>query len=286
MDRRRYPQHDGLPGDPQVETVKLLAAVLTLALAPAAQAADTGLDPAVIGKPATDTWTTYHGDYRAPLQHPRRVDHTNVKNLTLAWVYRANSSSTGAQVGGEGTEKPAEGEAASVSRIKSTPLLVNGVLYFTAPDHVWAVDARTGRGTWHYVPGEQRAAIQVGNRGVGMWGETASSSAPTAGSSRSRPRTARRWAQRSPTRSARVRLDDRPPCRPGPHHRWRGRGALDVPGYLESRDPETGDLQRWRWHTTPQKVGDPGPKRGRPRTRWTRRRHAVTCPARTIRSPT
>ena len=33
---------------------------------------------------------------------------------------------------------------------KSTPLLVNGVLYFTEPDNIWAVDARTGRQIWHY----------------------------------------------------------------------------------------------------------------------------------------
>ena len=32
---------------------------------------------------------------------------------------------------------------------------------------------------------------------------------------------------------------------------------LDRPGYLESRDPETGDLQ-WRWYAVPQKMGDPG----------------------------
>jgi len=28
--------------------------------------------------------------------------------------------------------------------------MVNGVLYFTLPEHVWAVDARTGRQIWHF----------------------------------------------------------------------------------------------------------------------------------------
>ena len=36
-----------------------------------------------------------------------------------------------------------------------------------------------------------------------------------------------------------------------------GGDAMDVRGYLESRDPETGELQ-WRWYTTPEKMGDPG----------------------------
>jgi alcohol dehydrogenase (cytochrome c) len=37
---------------------------------------------------------------------------------------------------------------------------------------------------------------------------------------------------------------------------------LDIPGYLDSRDPATGELQ-WRWHVVPQKmdsrVRTPGP---------------------------
>ena len=33
---------------------------------------------------------------------------------------------------------------ANVGSIKGTPLQINGVMYLTAPDHVWALDARTG----------------------------------------------------------------------------------------------------------------------------------------------
>ena len=36
-----------------------------------------------------------------------------------------------------------------------------------------------------------------------------------------------------------------------------GGDNLDVQGFLESRDPETADLQ-WNWYTTPQKPGDAG----------------------------
>ena len=32
---------------------------------------------------------------------------------------------------------------------------------------------------------------------------------------------------------------------------------LDIPGYLEAHDPETGEMQ-WRWYVVPQKKGDPG----------------------------
>jgi len=45
-----------------------------------------------------------------------------------------------------------------------TPLLVNGVLYMTEPNAMFAIDARTGRELWHYqwngVP-LKRSAIAV-----------------------------------------------------------------------------------------------------------------------------
>ncbi len=49
------------------------------------------------------------------------------------------------------------------------PLLVDGVLYFTITDNVWAMDALTGRELWHYAWPNNRA-IHVANRGVGMYG--------------------------------------------------------------------------------------------------------------------
>ena len=52
--------------------------------------------------------------------------------------------------------------------IKSTPLLVDGVLYFTIPDHVWAVDARTGREIWHY-QWQTTGGNHLGNRGVAIY---------------------------------------------------------------------------------------------------------------------
>jgi outer membrane protein assembly factor BamB len=87
-----------------------------------------------------------------------------VKGLTLAWVYRLNTSRSGAIVGGEGPDTPPPGNPPA---IKSTPLLINGVLYFSVPDHVWAVDARTGRELWHYA-WRTRGGNHIGNRGVGI----------------------------------------------------------------------------------------------------------------------
>ena len=60
-----------------------------------------------------------------------------------------------------------------------------------------------------------------------------------------------------------------------------GGDALDVPGYLESRDPESGDVV-WRWNTTP-RPGEPGAETWPDDDAMSqRRRHAVA--ARHLRS--
>ena len=40
---------------------------------------------------------------------------------------------------------------------------------------------------------------------------------------------------------------------------------LDMPAYLDARNPTDGELI-WRWYVTPQKAGDPGSTRGRTST--------------------
>src|SRR5262245_48993060 len=86
----------------------------------------------------TDSWPTYHGDYSGRRYSTlKQINTTTVKSLALAWVYRLNTSRAGAIVGGEGPDTPPAG---SPPQIKSTPLMINGVLYFSVPDHVWAID--------------------------------------------------------------------------------------------------------------------------------------------------
>src|SRR6476469_1416960 len=62
------------------------------------------LNPALLTKPATDSWPTYNGDYSGRRFSPlTQIDQSNVKGLSLAWVYRTNAGAgPGAIVGGEG----------------------------------------------------------------------------------------------------------------------------------------------------------------------------------------
>lgn len=105
------------------------------------------LDPAIIAKPPVDSWPSYHGDYsgRRHSQLTQITPH-NVGSLALAWSFQTSQAAT----------------------IKSSPLLVDGVLYFTVPDNVWAVDARTGHQIWRYTykPNE---GMHLGHRGVAMY---------------------------------------------------------------------------------------------------------------------
>ncbi len=196
----------------------------------------------IAGLAAAQDWPSYNGDFSGRRYSSlAQIDSSNIGSLALAWMYRVN-------VG------PLRG--VGNVQIKSTPLEVNGVLYFTIPDHVWAVDARTGGELWHYAWKDQGGHL-VGNRGVGMYGNWLYFMAPDGwfislnakdGKERWRKKVADEKLQYFTTTAAMVI---------GKHVVIGvGGDAMDVPGYLESRDPETGDLQ-WRWNSEP-RPGEPG----------------------------
>lgn len=105
------------------------------------------LEPAAIQHPAPDSWPTYHGDYSGQRHsHLAQITPQNVGGLGLAWIFQTSQNAA----------------------IKSSPLLVDGILYFTVPDNIWAVDARSGHMLWHYnKPTED--GDHIGQRGVAMY---------------------------------------------------------------------------------------------------------------------
>src|ERR1700694_4662467 len=81
-----------------------------------------GLDPAIIATPPADSWPGYHGDYSGRRHSPlTQITPANVAGLGLAWAFQTGQNNA----------------------IKCSPLMVNGILYITVPDNVWAVDARS-----------------------------------------------------------------------------------------------------------------------------------------------
>jgi len=131
---------------------RLFLAAFVLAGALSAQP----LNPAKLLQPPTDAWPTYNGDYSGRRYSPlKQINPSNVNTLNLAWTRRFTAG------GGRG---------GGAVQIKATPLAVNGILYFAAPDNAWAVDARTGRELWHF-EWQTKGGIHIGNRGFGMYGD-------------------------------------------------------------------------------------------------------------------
>ncbi len=220
-------------------TPLLILSALALGPVFSANAAE-GLDPDKLMHAPIDTWPTYNGDYSGRRYSTLdKINEANVKAMSLAWVYRIN-----------GGDDPFGGV------IKATPLVVNGIMYFTVPDKVWAIDARSGRELWHYT-WASKGGIHLGNRGVGISGNWLYFETPDCHLVSLNLKDGKeRWSQSI------CSLDELYYASVAPivikNHVITGVSGddLDRPGYLEARDPETGEVQ-WRWSTVP-KPGEPG----------------------------
>src|SRR5262249_13053583 len=94
-----------------------------------ARGAAQGPTSAALLNPTVDSWPTYHGDYSGQ-RHSKltQIAPANVAQLALAWAFQTGQS----------------------AQIKATPIVVNGIVYVSTPDHLWAIDARSGRQVWQY----------------------------------------------------------------------------------------------------------------------------------------
>jgi alcohol dehydrogenase (cytochrome c) len=218
-----------------------------------------GLDPAVLNKPLGDSWPVYSGDYSGRRYSSlKQIDQTNVKNLTLAWASRVTAGP-----GRAGSKTIVGGEAATpvdvpgaTTNVRGAILEVDGTLYVSAPDNAWAVSARDGHEIWHYY-WKTRGGTHIGNRGLGMWGNRLYMETPdnylvcldaTTGKERWHKEIANLDLQYFSTMA---------PIVIGNHILIGTGNDLDEPGYVQARDPETGEVQ-WTWYALPMKKGDPG----------------------------
>ncbi len=192
-------------------------------------AATWGLDPETLLNPPTDSWPTYHGDYTGQ-RHSRltQITPANVHQLALAWTFQA-------------------GQAAG---IKSTPILVDGVMFVTAPDNMWAIDARNGRQLWRYTyPTNQ--GFHIGHRGAAVYRDTVFLTTPDAHLVALNAKDGRvkwdvviaDWRKGFWSTNAPLLIRN--------HLLVGVSGDFDnLPGTLKSFDPETGQMQ-WLFYSTP-----------------------------------
>ena len=139
--------------------------------------------------------------------------------------------------------------------VKSSPLMVNGVLYFATPDHVWAVDARNGHELWHFF-WHTLGGPHVGDRGVGMYGSWFYFATPDGYLVSLDAKTGtERWHKQIVYFKQGYYLSIAPVVIGNRVLVGTSGDLLDLPGFLESRNPATGELQ-WRWFSEPMKKGD------------------------------
>jgi len=106
----------------------------------------------LLTRPPGANWTSYNGDYTGRRYSAlREITAANVTQLRASWMFHPSNS----------------------ERLEVTPVVVNGVMYVTSANDVFALDARTGRVLWHHQrpvsAGLLDDAAAHKNRGVGVW---------------------------------------------------------------------------------------------------------------------
>jgi alcohol dehydrogenase (cytochrome c) len=106
----------------------------------------------LLANPAGANWPSYNGDYTGRRYSAlREINTTNAHQLRAAWVFHPGNS----------------------QNLEATPVVIRGVMYVTAANDVFALDARTGRQLWHFhrpvSSGLLDDAAAHKNRGVAVW---------------------------------------------------------------------------------------------------------------------
>src|SRR5437899_185254 len=106
----------------------------------------------LLAQPPGSNWTSYNGDYSGRRYSSLyEINLNNVAQLRPAWIFHPGNS----------------------ERLEATPVVIRGIMYVTAANDVYALDARTGRALWHYQrpvsSGLLDDAAAHKNRGVAVW---------------------------------------------------------------------------------------------------------------------
>ncbi|MBK9169926.1 MAG: PQQ-dependent dehydrogenase, methanol/ethanol family [Bryobacterales bacterium] len=183
--------------------------------------------------PPPKDWLHYSGTYDSKRHSPLKQVHTgNVKHLVPKWMHHIRGA----------------------TRLESVPIVVDGVMYVSQPNEVYAYDARTGRVIWEY----HRQSIRRGpNRGVAVYGNKVYMGTPDAmlialdarsGNLVWEAKLAEAedgyWSPLAPLAiNGKVIIG----IAPGDH---------GLNGFLDAYDAETGE-RLWRWKAIPE-PGEPG----------------------------
>ncbi len=195
----------------------------------AALACAQSVDPKEMLNPPADSWLLYHGDYSGR-RHTALSEITpaNVGRLKQAWHFQTGQNQA----------------------IKASPILVDGVLFVTTPDNIWAVDARTAKELWHYQypPND---AFHIGHRGAAVYKDTVYLTTPDCHLIALNAKTGKVKWDVMVADSKKGYWSTNAPLVVKNHVLVGVSGDFDnVPGQLKSIDADTGETQ-WIFYSTP-----------------------------------
>ena len=103
-------------------------------------------------QPAAENWISYNGDYSGRRYSGlKEITPVNVGHLRAQWVWHANNTNW----------------------LENTPIVVNGMMFVTAANDAYALDARSGRVVWHHARQTSEGLIDDASRhvtrGVAVW---------------------------------------------------------------------------------------------------------------------
>ena len=179
------------------------------------------------------SWPALNGDNSGRRHSPlAQINTSNAASLAPAWQF-----------------KPAAGV------IKGTPVVVNGILYLTVPDRVWAVDARTGQELWRF--NRPSRGDRIANRGVAFYKDKIYFGTPDAFLICLRADTgAKVWETAMADVNFGYYMSNPPLVVKDKLIVGISGDAGDVTGFLKAVDPESGKVL-WTWTSGP-KWGEPG----------------------------
>jgi alcohol dehydrogenase (cytochrome c) len=197
-----------------------------------AQSSAQGVDTAMLLERLGSSWPQHNGDYTGQRFSPlKQINTSNVASLTRAWAFETRTA------------------------IKATTLMVDGVVYFSVPDNVWAADARTGKEIWHF----SRTSLgdHLASRGVTLFKNQIYFGTPDAHLISLDAKTgAKKWEVVVADWKFGYYISAAPLVVKDKLLVGMSGDQLDMPGFLEARGLNDGKLV-WRWDAIP-KPGEPG----------------------------
>ncbi len=235
-----------------------------------------GLDPSDILKPLADQWTSFSGDMTGKRYSSlKAINLDTIKGLSLKWANTSITTGCGpdgtgpARAGGRGGGGGrgvaglivgglgnGDSNTCGPARFGGGMLFVDNTIYAATRDDVYSIDARDGSVLWHYY-WKFRGGTSTGTRGPSMWHNYIYFTFHDDYVVCLDAKTGKEVWKKEIAPFDQQYFSSNVPLVIGNHILVGPGNDMDSPAWLQSLDPETGNIQ-WTHYNTPQNPGDPG----------------------------